>query len=194
MNPDLQNVSSNLDTYQPVTRMLLQHPHEGLSEVSRPIIDDIKTNIELQRLLNDMVKTMQEMRAVGLAAIQIGYKLRCFVATDGSKVYKVINPSLKEVSAETEVTKEGCLSFLGLTVDVRRPKTCVVEYFDENGDKQVIKADGMLGRVMQHELNHLDGLTFMDVIPKVQKNISLERFRKIKKKVAKIVARMTDKL
>ena len=107
------------------------------------------------------------------------------------KIYKVINPALKEVSSETEVAKEGCLSFLGLVMDVRRPKSCVVEYFDENGVKQTVNAGGLLGRALMHEMNHLDGITFMDVIPKVQKSISMEKYRKVKKKVSKIMASAT---
>lgn len=176
---------------KPVVLPILQWPDAMLSKASLPVLTDIVTDQGLQNFLEDMVETMKATRAVGLAAVQVGIPLRVLTVQDGMGGFaKVINPQLVEVSKEVAPEKEGCLSFIGVTVNVKRPKTVKVEYFNEKGEKVTTDSNGLLARAIQHEMDHLDGKTFLDRVSSVERSDILNKHRIMKRKVAGVMKKM----
>jgi peptide deformylase len=120
----------------------------------------------VRELLDDMVETMLEAPGVGLAAPQVGESLRCIVVRDCSEeeapqVYKIVNPRLRARGGE-QVGFEGCLSLPTLHGDVSRPDWVVVSGLDENGEPTKLEAEGLVARCLMHEIDHLDGVLFLD--------------------------------
>ncbi|MCX6762304.1 MAG: peptide deformylase [Candidatus Moranbacteria bacterium] len=130
-------------------------------KVQRLILDMAKT-MRIQRLVFDMAKTMDVEKGVGLAAPQVGSDLRiCVIRIDG-EAYIFINPKIKSYSRKKDVFEEGCLSFPGKFFPVERPIKVKVQARDMEGKKVKIKADGLLARVLQHEIDHLEGILLID--------------------------------
>lgn len=131
--------------------------HKVAKEVE--VVDD-----KVRELIKDMFETMEKFYGVGLAAPQVGISKRIIVIDTGEKdeKYALINPKI--ISMDTEcIVDEGCLSYPGLYAKVRRNKNTVVEALDENGEKITINATGLLAQALQHEINHLDGIVFVDL-------------------------------
>ncbi len=124
---------------------------------------------EIRKLIEDMVKTMKEAKGLGLAAPQVGYSLRLFTADVEEKVYIFINPEVKDFSAEKIPFEEGCLSVQKIWGPVTRPKKLTMKAVDENGKQIKIRAKGLLARVIQHEMDHLNGTLFIDKAEKLSK-------------------------
>lgn len=116
-------------------------------------------------LISDMIETMREAPGVGLAATQIGVLDRLFVWEVEEAHGAVINPVIVQRSTETEIEDEGCLSLPGLLYPVERSASVVVEGTDETGIPVKLEAEGLLARVCQHEIDHLDGVLFIDRLP-----------------------------
>lgn len=116
---------------------------------------------EIKELVFDMLETLEKNNGVGLAAPQIGKSLRLCVIKLNGKTYILINPKIKSKSWKKENLEEGCLSFPGKFIPIKRSRKIKVEAQDRNGDKIKIKAEGMLARAMQHEIDHLDGILFI---------------------------------
>lgn len=183
-------VLAEMPKRQPQIMNIAQWPNELLKQVSKPVVTDIKGDAALQALLDDMVLTMQRAEAVGLAAVQVGVPLRVLVVQVDDKPIKVINPLLKQVSAEQIRTKEGCLSFVGLYVDIKRPAKCVVEYFNENGEKCTTEGKDLLARAIQHEIDHLDGIVFLDRLTQLERNRAIEKHKVAKRRVKAVIKKM----
>ena len=116
---------------------------------------------KLHQLLDDMIETLHKVEGLGLAAPQVGVLKRvCIVEYDG-KLYELVNPVLLS-SQGSCVDNEGCLSVVGFRGLVRRPQKIAIEYFDRNGNKRNLEADGYFARVFLHEMDHLDGILFAD--------------------------------
>lgn len=127
-----------------------------LLKKSREIKD---INDRILSLLDDMVETMQSENGIGLAAPQVGVLRRCFVADVGDgNIYKIINPEIIEHSKDASIDIEGCLSIPNYNCTVERPQKIKMKYTDINGKEQIIEADGLLARCLQHEYDHLDGI------------------------------------
>ena len=132
---------------------------------------------ELQKLVDDMIETMRDEPGVGLAAPQVGVPLRVIVVEYGEdedenippKLYTVINPEFTRVSRELVSGTEGCLSIPGVVGDVDRYETLTVKGLNRRGQAVNIKANGWLARIFQHEVDHLDGVLFIDRAEKVWK-------------------------
>lgn len=123
--------------------------------------DFSKPCIEPDRLANDMITFMFEHRGVGLAAPQIGLSHNCFVmGLDSSTQFICFNPKIRKQSTEQVKINEGCLSFPGLFLSIKRPAWIIAEFQNEKGDTKVDRFDGILARCFQHELDHINGLTF----------------------------------
>ena len=120
---------------------------------------------KIQTLIDDMIETMYKYNGVGLSAVQVGILKRVVVIDidDGTGVNILINPKIVKTKGEQEV-EEGCLSFPNKFAKVKRPNEVVVEGLNENGDKVKIKATGLLAQALCHEINHLDGVTFVDIM------------------------------
>ena len=120
---------------------------------------------KIQTLIDDMIETMYKYNGVGLAAVQVGILKRVVVIDidDGTGVKVLINPKITKTKGEQEV-EEGCLSFPNQYAKVIRPKEVIVEALDRSGKKIVIKAKDLLAQAISHELDHLEGITFVEQI------------------------------
>lgn len=120
-----------------------------------------KIDESIKKLITDMVDTMYEAEGVGLAAPQIGILKKVAVIDVGDGIMYLINPVIIEEEGE-EINVEGCLSFPGVFGEVKRAAKVVVEAQDLTGEKQIIKGSGLLARALQHEIDHLNGIVFID--------------------------------
>lgn len=136
---------------------------------------------EMQTLIDDMFETMYKAEGVGLAAPQIGVSQRVIVVDvqdEGSEPFAMINPRLIDVGPEREKGEEGCLSIPGLSAMVERATRVVVEGLDRNGEPVRITGEGLLGRCLQHEIDHLDGVLFVDHVSPLQRNMLARKWKK----------------
>ena len=138
---------------------------------------------EVRRLVNDMFDTMYEAEGIGLAAPQVGVSRRVLVVdvedTDETRhVHALVNPAVVQSSRETDRGTEGCLSIPGIEETVTRPARVTVEALSEGGEPVRIEADGLLARALQHEIDHLDGVLFIDRVSSLKRSILLRKWRK----------------
>lgn len=162
-------------------------PDPVLRKVSTPIE---RVDANLQKLADDMLETMYQAPGIGLAAIQVGEPLRLLVidvaGKDEPKAPQVfINPEILWKSDEPNVYEEGCLSIPDYYAEVERPKRIRVSYLDRDGKKQECEADGLLATCLQHEIDHLDGVLFIDHISKLKRDMVIRKFKKLAKENAK---------
>lgn len=158
-------------------------PDPILREVSNPVVD---IDDRLKKFADDMLETMYDAPGVGLAAIQVGEPIRLLVVDtakdDQPKNPRVfINPEIVATGDEASVYEEGCLSIPDYYADVERPKTVTVKSLDREGKEQVTEADGLLATVLQHEIDHLNGVLFIDHISKLKRDMVIRKFRKLAK-------------
>ena len=140
-------------------------------------------------LMSDMLETMYAAPGIGLAAPQVGVAKRIIVvdATRGEgppQPYKIANPEIIWSSDETKENEEGCLSLPTYYEDVTRPDRIKVRYVDETNTEQELEADGLLSVVIQHEMDHLEGVLFVDHISSLKRNMILRKLKKTKKQMA----------
>lgn len=128
---------------------------------------------EIQELLPKMIKTMHKERGVGLAAPQIGLSLRLAVAEVEKRVYYLINPEITSLSQEKIVSEEGCLSLPGEFFPILRSETVTVRYQNEKGLPKKLRATGFLATVIQHEVDHLDGILIWNRFTKQKRKLNL---------------------
>jgi peptide deformylase len=148
-------------------REIITLPHPTLRRKAHKVTD---FGPDLQTLVDDMVETMRQAPGVGLAAPQINVSVRLIVVEFGSeedeeapkKLYTVINPEITRPSPETVLGTEGCLSVPGIVGEVERNESLTVKGFSRRGQPITIKAKGWLARIFQHEIDHLDGVVFVD--------------------------------
>ena len=158
-------------------REIVTLPEPVLRKKARKVTD---FGPELQTLIDDMVETMRVAPGVGLAAPQVNASVRVIVVEYGEedeeekaplppKLYTVVNPEITRFSKESEVGSEGCLSIPGFAGDVDRPLAVTVKGLNRRGQPIRIKAEGWLARIFQHEIDHLDGVLFIDRAERVWK-------------------------
>ena len=157
-------------------------PDEILKKVSEPIE---KIGINEKKLINDLFETMYNSNGIGLAAVQVGILKRVLVVdvsnkNDNKQPMALINPVIKNLSDETSVYEEGCLSIPETFIEIERPKTCIVEYVDISGNKKNMECDNLLSTCIQHEINHLDGKLIIDFLSKLKKDILIKKLSKNK--------------
>ncbi|MFA5925385.1 MAG: peptide deformylase [Parcubacteria group bacterium] len=139
---------------------IIKFPDDFLRRKTRKVEEFKDAN--LQSLVFDMLKTMEIEKGIGLAAPQVGSDLRICVIKVDNTPYILINPEIKSFSRKKEISEEGCLSFPGKYFPVERPVKVKIKARDLKGKKMKIKADGLLARVLQHEIDHLDGVLIID--------------------------------
>ncbi len=122
---------------------------------------------EIKELVTDMIATMEKANGIGLAAPQVGAPFRIFTVNVEGKVYVFINPEIKNLSQDESSFEEGCLSVQKIWGPVIRPKKLTIKALDENGKPIKIRAKGLLARVIQHEMDHLNGVFFIDKAEKL---------------------------
>ncbi len=155
-------------------------PGVVLTQKAEPV-DEITPDIV--QLLNDMQETMYAEAGIGLAANQIGLLKRLIVVDvsgtrDGQSVYQMINPEIISLSDEIAGYNEGCLSIPGITKDVERPISGVFRYQLPDGEMQEIEVDGLLARCIQHEIDHLNGVLFIDHLSRLRRHMIWKSFVK----------------
>lgn len=139
---------------------------------------------ELERLVADMFETMHDAQGIGLAAPQIGLSQRLIVLDvkeEGTAPMALLDPVVVEFAGPSERYEEGCLSIPGVSAHVERPARCVVQATDPAGAPVRVEADGMLARCLQHEIDHLDGILFIDRLSPIKRNMLLRKYRKLSK-------------
>ena len=163
-------------------RPILTEPNKLLRKVSRPVE---KVTKETQKLMDDMLETMYAANGIGLAAIQIGVPQRVIVM-DISKDPKkkepryFVNPVIKNKDPEKATYEEGCLSVPNQFAEIDRPSQCDVEYLDYNEKKKILHTDGLLATCIQHEMDHLEGILFIDYLSKLKKSMIIKKLSKQK--------------
>ena len=170
-------------------KTILTEPNKVLRQVSLPVA---KVGNEERKLMDDMLETMYDAKGIGLAAIQIGVPKRIIVMDlskeEGKKEPRYfVNPIIKNKSEKISTYEEGCLSVLSVFAEVDRPSTCEVEYLDYYGDKKILKADGLLATCIQHEMDHLEGILFIDYLSKLKKSMIIKKLSKLKNKEDRVV-------
>ena len=162
---------------------ILTEPDPILRQVSQPV--DAVTD-EIRQLMDDMLETMYAAPGIGLAAIQVGIAKRIIVmdiAMDDepkNPIY-LVNPVVTVTNPELGHYKEGCLSVPDINENVQRPLEVSVEYLDYHGEKQLLQADGLLATCVQHEMDHLEGVLFIDRLSKLKRQLVLQKMRRKKK-------------
>ena len=180
-------------------RQILTEPNKILREKSLFVE---KVDEDLQKLMDDMLETMYAAPGIGLAAIQIGIPKRVIVLDIGwgdksedqndkgeekrNPIF-FINPEIINKSLNNSTYEEGCLSVPGQFAEINRPDKCHVKYLDYYGQPKEIKAEGMLATCIQHEIDHLEGILFIDYLSKLKKSMIVKKLSKHKKEIERIV-------
>ena len=151
-----------------------------------------KVDTDTQKLMDDMLETMYAAPGIGLAAIQIGI-LKRLVVIDISKEEEkkkpifLINPEIINQSKNTSVYEEGCLSLPGQFAEIERPAECTLKYIDYSGKEKELKAEGLLATCIQHEVDHLNGILFIDYLSKLKKDMIIKKLVKQKKEIERVI-------
>ncbi len=148
---------------------IIVNPDEILRKKSAAVAKGDIFNVEMKKLFADMALTMIKKDGVGLAAPQIGKNIRVAAINTIDGPIILINPRITKFSWAKEWGEEGCLSLPNIFGEVRRSKKIICEFLDENGKPQTIEAKGFMARVFQHELDHLDGILFIDKAKNIKK-------------------------
>ena len=145
-----------------------------------------------RKLLDDMLQTMYNAPGIGLAAVQIGILKRIIVIDVSKKEEEkkplfLINPEITYQSKETSIYEEGCLSLPGYFAEIERPAKCKINYIDYHGKKAELEAEGLLSTCVQHEIDHLNGILFIDYLSKLKKDMIIKKLVKQKKELDKAI-------
>ena len=163
-------------------KTILTEPNKLLRQISKTVD---KVGIEEQQLMDDMLETMYAANGIGLAAIQIGVPKRIIVmdiSKDENKKEPMyfVNPVIKNKNPVKSTYEEGCLSVPNQFAEIDRPSKCDIEFLDYNGNKKTISAEGLFATCIQHEMDHLEGILFIDHLSKLKKSMILKKLSKLK--------------
>ena len=164
-------------------KTILTEPNKILRQVSKRVE---KVGEEEKKIMDDMLETMYQANGIGLAAIQIGIPKRIIVidlakGEEKKNPMYFVNPVIKNKNQNLATYEEGCLSVPDQFAEVNRPSTCEVEYLDYNGEKKILKAEGLVATCIQHEMDHLQGILFIDYLSKLKKSMIIKKLSKQKK-------------
>ncbi len=162
-------------------RKIITEPNKLLREISLPVENVGKKE---QQLMDDMLDTMYAANGIGLAAIQIGVPKNVVVIDLNKDKKKLpmffVNPKITSKSKSLTKYEEGCLSIPNLFAEIERPSECEIQYLDYFGKEKTLKANGLLATCIQHEVDHLKGILFIDYLSKLKKDIILKKLSKQK--------------
>ena len=170
-------------------KTIVTEPNKLLRQISEPVLD---VGISERELMDDMLDTMYSANGIGLAAIQIGIPKRIIVIDisknkDNKKPMFFVNPVIRNKNKENSTYEEGCLSVPGQFAEIDRPSKCEIDYLDYDGNKQNLIAEGLLATCIQHEMDHLEGILFIDYLSKLKKTMIVKKLSKQKEKSERIV-------
>ncbi len=170
-------------------RQILTEPNDILRQKSLPVE---KVDLDLQKLMDDMLETMYAAPGIGLAAIQVGVPKRVIVLDLSSKEEQkkpmyFVNPEIINKSKNNSTYEEGCLSVPGQFAEIDRPEKCHIKYLDYHGQPKELETEGMLATCIQHEIDHLEGILFIDYLSKLKKTLIVKKLSKQKKELERIV-------
>ena len=170
-------------------RKILTEPDPILRKKCEPLE---KVDIDTKKLMDDMLETMYAAPGIGLAAVQVGILKRLVVidiskGEEEKKPIFLINPQIIHQSKKTSVYEEGCLSLPGQFAEIERPAECTIKYIDYNGKEKDLKADGLLATCIQHEVDHLNGILFIDYLSKLKKDMIIKKLVKQKKEIERVI-------
>lgn len=159
---------------------------KDVNSLTKPCLPFLFGEHNSRELAENLIDTMVHAPGIGLAANQIGIPVRVFAFMEfndngvmsEAKPRVIFNPKIANASTETIELEEGCLSFPGLIVDIKRPKIIRVEYQDIRGDFHEATLDGLLSRIWQHEIEHLDGKLFYNNLPPVKRWYTMKKWKK----------------
>ncbi|GJL95171.1 MAG: peptide deformylase [Hyphococcus sp.] len=161
-------------------RPIVTAPDPRLREISKPVdrVDD-----ELRALMDDMLETMYDAPGIGLAAIQVGVPVRVIVmdlaGEDEEPLPRFfVNPEILDPSEDMSIYEEGCLSVPDFFDEVERPAQCRIKFLDYDGKEQILDAKGMLATCIQHEMDHLEGVLFIDHLSRLKRERVLKKLKK----------------
>ena len=163
-------------------KTIITEPNKLLRQISKSVD---RVGEDEQRLMDDMLETMYAANGIGLAAIQIGIPKRIIVMDiskdkDKKEPMYFVNPIIKDKAVLKSTYEEGCLSVPNQFAEIDRPKKCEVEYLDYNGEKKLLIAEGLLATCIQHEMDHLEGILFIDYLSKLKKSMIIKKLSKNK--------------
>ena len=167
-------------------KTILTEPNKLLRQISKKVE---RVGKEEQKLMDDMLDTMYAANGIGLAAIQIGIPKRIIVMDLSKEKEKkepryFVNPIIKNKNSLKSTYEEGCLSVPDQFAEIDRPSKCEVEYLDYNGEKKILMADGLLATCIQHEMDHLEGILFIDYLSKLKRSMIIKKLSKLKSNTA----------
>ena len=170
-------------------KKILTVPDVMLRKVSAPVISVDK---EIKKLMDDMLETMYAAPGIGLAAVQVGVLKRVIVIDLSKEDEKktplfIVNPEIIFKSNDLVSYEEGCLSIPNQFAEVKRPSSCKINFLDYNGKKKEMHAEGLLATCIQHEIDHLNGILFIDHLSKLKKDLILKKTKKQKKEIDRVV-------
>ena len=169
-------------------KTILTEPNKILRQVSKQVE---KVGEEEKKIMDDMLETMYQANGIGLAAIQIGIPKRIILidlakGEEKKNPMYFVNPVIKNKNQNLATYEEGCLSVPDQFAEVDRPSTCEVEYLDYHGEKKILKAEGLVATCIQHEMDHLQGILFIDYLSKLKKSMIIKKLSKGKNKSDRI--------
>ena len=170
-------------------KTILTEPNKLLRQISQPV--EIVGDSE-RELMNNMLETMYDANGIGLAAIQIGVPKRIIVMDLSKEEDKklpmcFVNPLIIKKNEQKIIYEEGCLSVPNQFAEIQRSSKCEVEYLDYNGNKQNLQAEGLLATCIQHEIDHLEGILFIDYLSKLKKEMIIKKLSKQQSKPDRII-------
>ena len=167
---------------------ILQYPHSVLKEKAEAVkIEEIK---DLKNTFEEMISLMKEANGMGLAAIQVGIKKRFFIMSDDevrgkeAEIVIAINPEIINEQGEV-IDEEGCLSFPGVSANVKRAEKVTMKALNENGEEFTLERSGYLARCIQHEIDHLNGITYFDYLGPLKRKMIEKKYNKLMKRNSK---------
>jgi len=168
---------------------ILTEPNKFLREKSLNVEN---VNLEIQQLMNDMLETMYAAPGIGLAAIQVGVPKRIIVLDiarndEPKNPMYFINPEIISKSSNNSIYEEGCLSVPGQFAEISRPDKCHIKYLDYYGQPKELKTEGLLATCIQHEMDHLEGILFIDYLSKLKKTMIIKKLSKQRKEFDRII-------
>ena len=162
---------------------LIYAPHKIFNKTAEPVAE---VNAEIRQIIDDMFATLYFQKASGIGANMVGILQRIIVVDlfeNGiSKPYGMVNPEIIHKSQKLQSFADASLCFPGISANIKRPKNITVNYLDYDGKLQTLEAEGFLATVIQHEIDYLDGITFLDHLSPLKRNLLLQKMQKYMKK------------